>query len=196
MSDLHNQVIGLAGLPGSGKTTIAEYLRAKKRFTCIVLSDFIKEEAKKRNAAYSVREDLQDLGNDMRKTYGSEILVLLAYKKIQASGSGSSVIDGIRNVHEIAFLRRTFSHFLLFGVTAESRIRYKRLTEQGKQSGPYEMFLKKEERENRLGSEDNGLRIEECMKQADYVFTNNGTRDQLLGEIDTVLSSYGLGNVT
>jgi len=187
MKRKHSQIIGLVGLPGAGKTTIAKYLE-REGYARITLSDFIKKEGKKHGAATVSREDLQDYGNKMREQFGPQVLAQLAFKKIRTENYGKVVIDGIRNLYEVAFLK-VENNFTLIGVVARPRIRYKRLLDRPNRpwSGSFSDFLRHEHREESLGLKEIGLRVSECLKKADYSIENNKTIEKLLHAVDGVL---------
>lgn len=187
MKRKYSQIIGLVGLPCAGKTTVAKYLE-KKDYARITLSDFIKEEAKKNGVEVVSRETLQDYGNKMREQFGPQVLAQLAFRKIRTENFGKVVIDGIRNLYEIAFLK-VENNFTLIGITARPRIRFKRLLDRPNRpwSGSFSDFLRHEHREEGLGSKEIGLRVRECFKKADYLIENNKTLDALRHAIDSVL---------
>lgn len=186
----HQIIIGLVGLPGAGKTSVADYLQ-KKGFIRITLSDLIKEEAQKKGIKEFSRETLQDLGNKMRRQYGSGVLAQRALKKVKTNGFSKVVIDGIRNIHEINFLKSQ-DHFVLVGLIAPSRLRYQRLVNaKGREwTGSYPQFRRQEEREERLGGETIGLRVTECLQQAIEKINNQDSLDHLYSVIDRLLRKY------
>ncbi len=179
-------VIGLVGLPGAGKTTVATYLQ-NKGFTRVTLSDFIREEAGKVDPAYFTREILQDYGNKMRQDFGPDVLAQRALLKIQAAG-GSAVVDGIRNVHEVDFFKRA-GNFILIAILADTHARFERLKNRTDHPflGTYEDFLHLENREDALGQEDVGLRVQDCIARADYRIENVGSLEDLSAALDTIL---------
>lgn len=187
MRSKHAKILGLVGLPGAGKTTVAKYLE-RKGYARITLSDFIKEEAKKQAVAAVSREDLQDYGNKMREQFGPQVLAQLAFKKIRTEKYGKVVIDGVRNLYEVAFLK-VENNFSLIGVIAPPRIRYKRLLDRPNRpwSGTIADFLRNEHREESLGSKEIGLRVRECLKKADYIIDNNKTIEELQHAVEGVL---------
>jgi len=172
-------IIGLVGLPGAGKTTVAKQL-ASKGFVHVTLSYFIKEEAKKDGIREFSREVLQNYGNKMREAYGPQILAQLALKKIREEHPQKVVIDGVRNLYEVAFLK-VENNFALIGVSARPKNRYTRLTQRTDRvwKGTYTEFLRHEKREDTLGSRQTGLRVKECFKQADFEIENNSTLEDL-----------------
>jgi dephospho-CoA kinase len=180
--------IGFVGLPGAGKTTIGKYLE-KQGFTRITLSDFIKEELKKNNISKVSRVILQKYGNYMRNKYGPQILALRAQQKIKAQHIHLAVIDGIRNLSEIALLRSSPS-FWLVGIVARPNMRYLRLKQRSIKplTCSYSKFLSEVEREDKLGSKETGLRVHACLKECDYIINNSGTIEQVTGDINNILN--------
>ncbi len=182
-----SKILGLVGLPGAGKTTIAKYLE-KKGYVRITLSDFIKKEAEKHGIKEFTGEVLQDYGNQMREKFGPQILAQLAFKMLRTNGYNKVVIDGIRNLYEVAYLQVENS-FTLIGAAARPKIRYKRLLDRSNKpwSGSFLDFLHYERREESLGSKETGLRVSECLKKADYSIENNKTIEELQRAVDGVL---------
>lgn len=180
-------IIGLVGLPGAGKTTVARFL-GQKGYLRITLSAFIKQEAKKEGITEFSREVLQDYGNKMRMKFGPQILAQLAHKKIREQSHNKIVIDGIRNLYEAAYLK-VENHFTLIGIVANPKIRYERIMLRGgkKFYSDYKTFLKQEHREESLGSKEIGLRVKECLKRVSYRIKNEGSIEHLHQQTDQVL---------
>lgn len=187
MKSSHVLIIGIVGLPGSGKTTAAKYLESKG-FTRVTLSEFIKEEVAKAGITNYTREILQDYGNKMREQFGPQVLAQLALEKVKTDGISKAVIDGIRNIHEVAALE-TENNFHLVGILAKPSVRYQRLLKaKGKVwVGSFEEFLQQEKRENSLGSQKFGLRVTDCLQKAKYFIHNNASRKDLQQSVDAVL---------
>ncbi|MBI2404634.1 AAA family ATPase [Candidatus Gottesmanbacteria bacterium] len=180
-------IVGIVGLPGSGKTTAAKYLESKG-FTRVTLSDFIKEEVAKAGITDYTREILQDYGNKMREQFGPQVLAQLALKKLKTDGVAKAVIDGIRNIHEVAALEIE-NNFHLVGIVAKPSIRYHRLLmNKGKAwVGSFEEFLQQEKREDSLGSQKFGLRVTDCLQKAKYFMHNNASREDFQQSVDAML---------
>src|SRR3990167_8089786 len=102
-------IIGFTGTFGSGKTTIANYLKSKN-FNYITLSDLVREEAQKQNLPIE-REILQNVGNEMRRLNGNGYWAELAVKRINLNENW--VIDGIRNPGEIKVLKKIQGSMLI-----------------------------------------------------------------------------------
>ena len=65
-------IIGLTGTNAAGKSTLLNFL-ISKGFNNFSLSDIIREELVKRGIEIS-RQNLIDIGNEMRAKYGASIL--------------------------------------------------------------------------------------------------------------------------
>lgn len=185
-------IIGLVGLPGAGKTTVTEFLE-KHGFIRVILSDIIRDELKQRGIVEPSREILQNTGNEMRRTYGAEVLAKRAIKKLYTIGKSKFVIDGIRNNSEIMYLKKQ-KNFLLLGITAASRVRYTRLKKR--KANPlkksYKEFLIQEKRENVLGTAITGLRVIDCLKQCQIRLQNTTTKQALEKQLQAFLVEYRL----
>lgn len=185
-------IIGIVGLPGAGKTSVAAHL-VEQKFTHIILSDFIKEEIIRSGLTDFSRMTYQSVGNKMREEHGGETLAVLAVKKIKKEHIRHAVIDGIRNIQEIAYLRKQ-KGFHLLGITADARSRFTRLSarlHKDKQiHRSYADFIKEEKREDSLGSRKNGLRVRGSLKLADATVRNNHGRKELYNAIDRLLRKW------
>jgi len=179
-------IIGIVGTSGAGKTTIASYLN-KKGFYPVTLSKYIRKEAEKLGCKKIDKRTLQDVGNKMRETHGSNILARLALEELRKKKAKKAIIDGIRNILELSFLEKE-KKFFLIGVEADLKTRYQRVSER--ESVGFinlKSFKQIEERENNLGAEKTGLRVAECVKRAFMVINNNGSIKELYSQVDKLV---------
>jgi len=179
-------IVGLIGLPGAGKTTIARHI-VKKGFFHVKLSSFLEAEAKKQYGKIN-RQSLQDIGNEFRKKYGPSVLAQWAIEK--TGNKRKIVIDGIRNLAEIKFLKQQGDFFLL-GITADPKVRYKRLLKiKTKSLLTWREFLRLDARDRGRGQSKFGLQVNRCLKQANYLVKHNGRSPrELYRKIDKFLRS-------
>ena len=94
------RLIGLTGTNGAGKGEAAAFFSARG-YAYFSLSDVIREELRARGEAVS-RDSLIRTGNELRERCGPDVLAGRTMAKV----GGPAVIDSIRNMHEVAFLRR------------------------------------------------------------------------------------------
>lgn len=176
-------IIGLTGPNASGKGEAADYLKSKG-FTYYSLSDILREKAKTMGIEAS-RENLINLGNDLRRKNGPSYLATEIIKKI--AGETDYIIDSIRNPDEIKALR-CIDGFKLIGIDAPVELRFKRLISRKRlgDSASFEDFIKKEEKENINSSENQ--QIKNCLLLADQIIVNNSTLTEFYKKIDEAIS--------
>lgn len=126
-------IIGFTGALGSGCTNLSKGLADYHGYAYCSLSDRVYQELKRRKLPKTIG-NLQDVGNDLRRKHGPDVLVQYALSeadtKIPALGEAERpvglVVDGIRNSAEIASLRH-WPHFFLLSIHAAPDVRRKRL---------------------------------------------------------------------
>jgi deoxycytidylate deaminase/dephospho-CoA kinase len=172
-------VIGLTGAFGSGCTTAAKHLRDTRGFTIVRLSDPIRDEWKERNGEKEpTRVELQRLGDELRASANSGVLVERALARLIKENEGRLpervVVDGIRNVGEVNFLRDQFGYrFTLVAVLASADARWDRIgatnyTDNG--LGRAEFIADDQRDKNEETSY--GQQVELCLDKAD-IFVDN-----------------------
>ena len=183
-------IIGLTGTMGSGKGEISSYLQ-KKGFAYITISDLIREELLKLNLPLK-REELQNLGNELRKKHGNDYWAKRAMEKIDLNKNW--VIDGIRNLGEIEELKN-IPNFFLIGIDAPESIRLirtkrrKRIIDGRLSSDPNQLeeFKKLELRDRGLSEPEYGQQVLKCIENADYFLMNDSSIENLHAEIEKIL---------
>lgn len=175
-------IIGLTGLPGTGKGTIASFLK-EKGFGYLSLSDELREIARIRNIELT-RENLQNLGTELKKGRDYGVLAELVIKKIEMQEYKQAVVDGIRHPREIDKLRR-LKNFFLIAVDASPEIRFQRLRGRSREQDPleWEAFLKMDEKEKGVNNPESGLQLSKTLRLADYKITNNSTLEEFKEKI-------------
>ncbi len=181
--------IGLTGSLGSGCTTLSRIME-KSDFTRISLSDLIKEKFRELHRKEPTQDsygpnwryELQNIGNRGRNGEfgdfeGSAMhkrgyWVDLGLSRIDGTGDGPVVIDGIRNIGEVEFLRQTIpqGHFWLVAVHADYETRWKRIQKCGSYDNEHR-FRRDDMRDS--GEDDPmGQDVRHCVYEADYILRN------------------------
>ena len=174
-------IIGLTGTNASGKTSILKYL-ISKNFDHFSLSDVIRDELSQRNLEHS-RDNMRQVGNELRERYGPSVLAIRTKKKIKSS---RVVIDSIRNKYEVQELRN-LPDFYLIALDAPLEVRFKRAMARGRQENAMniETFRRLEEKEK--SKDSTAQNIDQCMNLADIHIYNDGSHEDLHRKIDDIL---------
>ena len=196
-------IISLTGKNASGKGEVAAYLKTKG-FIYYSLSDELREEATKRGLEPS-RENLTNLGNELRKKFGPSYLAQQINNKIKEQLEKSNknqsnnninkknnnentnfVIDSIRSPYEAKELMKN-KDFTLIGIEAPIELRFKRLLERSRigDAKTLEAFKQQEQREN-LNNAAN-QQLDETFKLSQKIIINDGTLEELHKKVDDLL---------
>ena len=110
------QIIGISGLPGSGKSLISE-IGTEKGAIVVSMGDIVREEAKKRG------ESSKETAKNLRLEHGEYIVSELTIKKIkqlQEEGIENSIlVEGIRSPHEVDMFKENFDNFIILSIFAK-----------------------------------------------------------------------------
>jgi len=182
-------IIGLVGPIASGKGVLADHLR-EQGFKVFSLSDKVREEATQRGLAL-IRENLQNVGDDLRLHWGNQILAeRTAFDLI--GETGNLVIDSIRNPGEIEYLRN-FCNIKIIGVDApaEKRLAWyiERAKKRGEDNPDISEFVKSSQRDRGVDQKPNGQQVDLCLQKSDISFYNSGTKQDILSKLDLYLKT-------
>lgn len=175
-------IIGLVGLPASGKDTVADYLSRKNGFRHLSLSAVLREEARKHNIDINL-ENLTQFGIDLKKERGGNILAILARDQVK----GDTIISSIRMPEEVEYLKQ-IPNFVLVNVDGGSiEKRYGRFIERDREDDKSLDFakFKKIETEQRKGN--GGQSIDAVIKLAKETIDNTKDFRYLYKQIDSLI---------
>jgi len=170
-------VIGFTGALGSGCSYLARGLHKHHGYVYCSLSKPIHDHAKDVGFKETT-ENLQNLGNELRETFGRGFLASAALHEVSSRlpPIGSSgrpvgiVVDGIRNTGEIDALQQ-LPNFYLISVQAGTSIRQSRTIGAGKRFTSLAQFEKADARD-RDEQTDHGQQVKECNYRADIIVIN------------------------
>jgi dephospho-CoA kinase len=170
---LNKLLVCLTGMPGAGKSTIADGLKPKG-YEIINLGNAVREEAKKRNLD-PTRENLGKLMLELRENNGSGAIAELAKPIIESSNANVLLIDGVRSNDEIQVLRKLGTVKLL-AIHASTDTRFNFLQKRGRSDDPQtkEHFNERDDRELGVG-------VSNSIALSDFAISNIGlTKDELI----------------
>lgn len=179
-------VIGLTGPNAAGKGEVCKYL-ATKGFYVISLSDILRKIAARRKIL-PIRNNLIQLGNKLRKKYGSGILAKWLCKTINKNGYKKIVVDSIRTVGEIMVFKKNYENFYLVHITAPKKLRFKFILNRNREGDPktYKEFIEIEKKE--CAKKSVQQQIHKCKQLSDFFINNNSTLEQLYKKVDNILN--------
>lgn len=174
---MERKVIAVVGPIASGKGALIKLLE-EKGYTKISLSDVVREKAKEWGLEFT-RKNLQDVGDKLRKSFGSQFLAEIVTHTILKDFEKKYVIDSVRNPAEVAYLKKKLPVFVI-GITASAEKRFQLMKARGSEWDPttWEAFLKSEERDRGVGQEAYGQQVQKCLDMADVVIDNNGNFEE------------------
>lgn len=157
-------VICTTGMPGSGKSVVAQAAK-ELSIPVITLGDVVREEAKRLGIEITTK-NLLDLAKKLREKEGKDAIVKRVANKIKELKSKVVLVDGIRNIEEVDFLRNV-GKVIVIAVHASPQERFKRLIQRGREGDPksFEDFKHRDEKELSLG-------IGKVIALADYILIN------------------------
>ena len=182
-TNLSKLIVCLTGMPGAGKSTIANGLK-EKGFEIINMGDAVRTEAKKRNLE-PTGQNLGKLMLELREKNGPGAVAELIKPSIENSNSNVVVIDGIRSNDEIEVLKKS-ANVKLLSILASTNTRFTFLHDRARSDDPKsrEIF---EERDNR----ELGIGVGKSIESADESISNNElTKDELIEVAYQVIQSW------
>lgn len=178
------RVLGISGLPGSGKSFVSE-IATQKGAMIVSMGDIIREEAKKRG------ESTKETAQNLRKEHGEYIVAELTVKKIKEirkeGFSSSIIVEGIRSPYEVNMFKENFEDFIILSVFANPDIRFQRIKSRKREDDTtdYETFVSRDQRELDFG-------IGDVISLSNKIIINESDLDTYLEEINKFLEEYNI----
>jgi cytidylate kinase len=128
------RIIGLVGLPGSGKSEAAQVAQ-EMGLAAVVMGDVLRREAA-RQGLPPTDENLGRLGSMLRSKEGPAAIARRTLQLAKESGKEMAAIDGLRSKEEADYFRTNAQEFHLLEIWASPEVRLKRLTSRGRSDDP------------------------------------------------------------
>ena len=135
-------VIGLVGMPGSGKSVVVDTAR-ELGYDIVVMGDVIRQETLKRGLELTP----QNVGKVMlqlREECGNYVIAQKCIPKIEEQTSSKVLVDGLRSLFEADIFKEHFAKFSLVAVHASPETRFNRLSNRRRSDDPAEWKVFKE----------------------------------------------------
>jgi dephospho-CoA kinase len=165
-------VIGLTGMPGSGKSLVVKVAR-DCGYDVVTMGDVVREETAKRGLE-PTSSNVGKVMLELRKTDGDKVIAEKCVPKIEQKQNSRIIIDGLRSYAEVETFEEKLATFVLITVHASPQMRFCRLSTRGRSDDPktWEIFHERDMRELSVG-------IGHAIALAEYVITNDSSIETL-----------------
>lgn len=173
-------VIGVAGMPGAGKSLVVNI--AKKRgYSVVVMGDVVREETKKRGLK-PTPENVGAVMLKLREEEGPAVVAKRCISKIEKASSDVVIVDGLRSMHEVEEFKRHFEGFVSIAIHSTPETRFQRLFRRKRSDDPkgWETFHIRDMRELSVG-------LGKVIATADYLIVNEDGKIQTENKIQSIL---------
>ncbi len=176
------KVVGVVGLPASGKGVFSEVCR-EMGIPVVVMGDVIRDAIRK--AGLELNDaNAGRVSRDLREKHGMAGVAWLTIPAVEGLDAPVVVIDGIRGDNEVGLFMEHFPDFLLVGVVSTFENRLSRLQQRGRpdDTKTAEDLRARDERELGWG-------LGRALGLAAVTLTNDGSLEQFRREIRALLEN-------
>lgn len=174
-------VIGLTGMPGSGKSLVVVETAQQEGYAVVVMGDVIREETLKRGLALTPK-NVGKVMLELRAEGGDNVIAEKCIPKIKQTENPKVIVEGIRSLHEADVFKAHFAKFTLMAVHSSPETRFKRLYNRGRSDDPnnWELFYERDMRELGVG-------IGNAIAMAQFIIINEGSTDTVKAKVKETL---------
>jgi dephospho-CoA kinase len=177
------RILAIVGMPGSGKSVVASYLK-DNGFPIIRFGEIIIREVEKRGLPITPYNE-QMVREEIRRTYGMDVCAKMALPLIKAKLLEPQlvIIDGLYSFSEYKTLKKEFDdELIVLAIFTPKAIRYDRLTLRQERS------LTIAEAEKRDFMEIERIEKGGPIAIADLTIINDGSQYQLRKNVEKLLA--------
>ena len=177
---IEKRIIGIVGMPGSGKS-VTNTVAKELGFSTVIMGDVVREETVKRGFELTAN-NIGKIMLKIRVEEGSTIVAKKCIPKIWDSSSKTVLVEGIRSLDEVEEFKKNFIDFTLVAIYSSPDTRFKRLYKRQRSDDPsnWKVFKKRDTREIGVG-------IGATIALADYTIVNEGTLKQFKNKIKRLI---------
>ena len=162
-------VVGLAGMPGSGKSLVVE-TAAAMGFGVVVMGDVVREETLKRGLELNPK-NVGRVMLELRRKGGASVVADKCIPKIEQHETAKVIVDGVRSLSEVEAFKKHFANFNLMAVYASPETRFNRVYRRQRSDDPncWEVFHERDLRELGVG-------VGDAIALAEYLVVNESSK--------------------
>lgn len=177
---------GLTGMPGSGKTTSADYLEERYGFIQFSGSDYLLDEARKIDLTLNTRADFMEFYRQQRLIKGANFIA-----KQSLETPGDRVLNvGIRTDADVDYFLAAGG--ILIGVLCDVDNRFHRTAGTGAKYPRDLAAFKQADALDNL-NDDTGMYVDYALQYATHRVDNNDGLQELYFQLDDIFDQYRYG---
>jgi dephospho-CoA kinase len=162
---INKLVVGLAGMPGSGKSLVMKVAQ-ENGYDIVIMGDVVREETQKRGLTLTPN-NVGKVMLDLRSADGDSVIAKRCIPRIIDTKTQKVFVDGIRSLNEVEEFKNAFPKFTLLAIHSSPETRFKRLYHRKRSDDPADskIFNQRDERELSVG-------LGNAIAMAEYVILN------------------------
>ena len=179
-----SMIIGITGNYAAGKDCVGDILQ-EMNFFHHSFSDILREELTKRGQEHT-RDNLINIGNELREKFGANVLALRSLEKVEEGEN--YVFTSIRNPSEVELLLKR-EDFMMANIVAPDDVRLQRIVKRNKPGDPttIEELRQKEAQEN--STDPNAQQLQKVASMASVTISNDSTLEKLKEKIEELIAT-------
>lgn len=192
MKESTTRVLGVTGMPGSGKSEFALFA-GELGYHTVVMGDVVR--AKVIEEGFEPTPEMSNkYMHKLREDMGDAAiahLTCIAIDKLIAKGKRKLIIDGIRSQAEVLHFKEHMKNsFVIIAIHVDPELRFKRLKVRGRKDAPIteEDFNKRDRSELELG-------LGETIAFSNYIIPNNKSMKDFKEKALSLLNELERGNI-
>jgi dephospho-CoA kinase len=175
------KLIGITGMPGSGKSAIIEVSK-KYNIPVVSMGDVVRHETIKRGLELNP-DNVGNTAVELRKKYGNEAVAVpcLQYIEEHYGDNNVVIIEGIRSMYEVNYFRKYYP-LKIIAIHSSPKTRFKRLKSRNREddTSEWEKFVERDLRELKFS-------IGSVIALSDYMVINEGSYRKYLNNLEDTL---------
>ena len=162
-------VVGLAGMPGSGKSLVVE-TAAMLGYGVVIMGDVVRSETLKRRLELNPK-NVGQVMLELRRKGGASVVADKCIPKIEQHETAKVIVDGVRSLSEVEAFKKHFANFNLMAVYASPETRFNRVYRRQRSDDPncWEVFHERDLRELGVG-------VGDAIALAEYLVVNESSK--------------------
>ncbi len=173
----------LTGMPGSGKSSVADVFR-RAEIPVIIMGDVIREEVEARGLDPNP-SNTKDVMLELRERDGPGAVAKRCIESLKGSNSNLLVIEGCRSLAEVDVFDDYAEELWTACIHSSPKTRFSRLMDRGREDDPkdWSVFRERDLREISVG-------LGAVIALSDIVIINEGTLEQLKKEAELLVQRF------